>query len=108
MREIGLENYSAYRAHLEADPSEWLIFDECCHITISRFFRDRGIFDVVRRIVLPDIAARDSVCLPPVSRRTRPPIEYRLPASSENVYHPGQFKVRPGTPGLIDYVGGPS
>ena len=58
MRELGLDNYSAYRGHLEADPAEWRIFDECCHITISRFFRDRGIFEVVRRQVLPDIAAR--------------------------------------------------
>lgn len=58
MRDLGLDNYSAYRARLEADPSEWQIFDECCHITISRFFRDRGIFEVVRRVVLPDVAAR--------------------------------------------------
>jgi chemotaxis protein methyltransferase CheR len=58
MRALGLNSYSAYRARLEADPSEWQIFDECCHITISRFFRDRGVFEVVRRIVLPDIAAR--------------------------------------------------
>ena len=58
MRDLGLDNYSAYRARLEADPSEWRIFDECCHITISRFFRDRGIFEIVRRQVLPDIAAR--------------------------------------------------
>ena len=58
MRDLGLDNYSAYRGRLETDPSEWRIFDECCHITISRFFRDRGIFEVVRRQVLPDIAAR--------------------------------------------------
>ena len=58
MRELGLDNYSAYRARLEGDPSEWRIFDECCHITISRFFRDRGIFEVVRTRLLPDIAAR--------------------------------------------------
>ena len=58
MRDLGLDNYSAYRVRLEADPSEWQIFDECCHITISRFFRDRGIFEFVRRQVLPDIAAR--------------------------------------------------
>ena len=56
MRDLGLDNYSAYRVRLEADPSEWQIFDECCHITISRFFRDRGIFEGVRRQVLPDIA----------------------------------------------------
>jgi chemotaxis protein methyltransferase CheR len=58
MRDLGLDDYSAYRARLESDPSEWRVFDECCHITISRFFRDRGIFDVVRRVVLRDIAAR--------------------------------------------------
>ncbi len=33
-------------------------FDECCHITISRFYRDRGVFDTLLRRVLPDIAAR--------------------------------------------------
>ena len=58
MRDLGLENYSAYRARLEADLSEWRILDECCHITISRFFRDRGIFEIVRKQVLPAIAAR--------------------------------------------------
>lgn len=58
MRDLGLDNYSDYRARVEGNPSEWRILDECCHITISRFFRDRGIFEVVRRIVLPDIAAR--------------------------------------------------
>jgi len=58
MRDLGLDNYSAYRARLEADASEWRILDECCHITISRFFRDRGIFDVVRRQALPAIAER--------------------------------------------------
>ncbi len=58
MRDLGLDDYAAYRARLKADPSEWQIFDKYCHITISRFFRDRGIFEVVRRVVLPDVAAR--------------------------------------------------
>jgi chemotaxis protein methyltransferase CheR len=58
MHDLGLDDYSAYRARLETDPSEWRALDECCHITISRFFRDRGIFEVVRRRVLPDIAMR--------------------------------------------------
>jgi len=58
MRDLGLEDFSDYRARLEADPTEWVVFDDCCHITISRFFRDRGIFEVVRTRVLPDIAAR--------------------------------------------------
>lgn len=58
MDELQLDNFSAYRARLETDPAEWGILDECCHITISRFFRDRGMFEVFRSRVLPDIAAR--------------------------------------------------
>ncbi len=58
MRTLGLEDFSAYRARLEADPAEWRVFDGCCHITISRFFRDRGVFDALRTRVLPEIAAR--------------------------------------------------
>lgn len=56
--DLGLDGFTAYRAWLEADATEWRIFDECCHITISRFFRDRGVFEVVRTHVLPEIAGR--------------------------------------------------
>jgi chemotaxis protein methyltransferase CheR len=56
--ELGLNDLAAYRRWLEADPAEWCAFDECCHITISRFFRDRGVFEALRKQVLPDIAAR--------------------------------------------------
>ena len=45
MRDLGVDKFPDYRARLER------ILDECCHITISRFFRDRGVFEVVRRIV---------------------------------------------------------
>jgi len=58
MRDLGLDEFSAYRVRLEADPTEWRVFDDFCHITISRFFRDRGIFEKLRTRVLPDIAAR--------------------------------------------------
>lgn len=58
MRDLGLDNFPAYRARLESDPAEWSDLDECCHITISRFFRDRRVFDVLRAVVLPDIGAR--------------------------------------------------
>lgn len=58
MRDLHLPDLVAYQAHLIANPEEWKVFDECCHITISRFFRDRGVFDALRRRVLPSIAAR--------------------------------------------------
>ncbi len=56
--ELGLDDLAAYRRRLDADPAEWRAFDECCHITISRFFRDRGVFEVLRKRVLPEIATR--------------------------------------------------
>jgi len=58
MKELGLEGYSAYRQRLETDPEEWRVLDECCHITISRFFRDRDVFERLRRYVLPHIALK--------------------------------------------------
>jgi chemotaxis methyl-accepting protein methylase len=58
IRELGLDDLADYRRRLDADPAEWHAFDECCHITISRFFRDRGVFEVLRKRILPDIAAR--------------------------------------------------
>jgi chemotaxis protein methyltransferase CheR len=58
MHDLGLDDFAAYRARLETDPTEWRVFDEFCHITISRFFRDRGIFEVLRTRVLPDAAAQ--------------------------------------------------
>ena len=58
MKELGLEGYPAYRQRLEADPQEWRVLDEFCHITISRFFRDRDVFELLRSSILPDIARR--------------------------------------------------
>jgi chemotaxis protein methyltransferase CheR len=58
MSDLQLTDFAAYRTRLEADPSEWQILDQSCHITISRFFRDRGVFEALRKRVLVDIAAR--------------------------------------------------
>ncbi len=58
MNDLGLADLAAYRARLEADPAEWRVLDEFCHITISRFFRDKRVFEVLCRHVLPEIAAR--------------------------------------------------
>jgi chemotaxis protein methyltransferase CheR len=56
--DLGLTGFAAYRARLESDSGEWRVLDECCHITISRFFRDRRVFELLRRRVLPAVAAR--------------------------------------------------
>lgn len=53
---LGLADGSAYRRHLEAHPEEWAVLDACCRLPISRFYRDCGVFDGLRRAVLPALA----------------------------------------------------
>jgi chemotaxis protein methyltransferase CheR len=58
IRALGLDGFADYRSRLEQDPGEWYAFDECCRVTISRFGRDRGVFERLREGVLPDLARR--------------------------------------------------
>jgi chemotaxis protein methyltransferase CheR len=58
MKELGIEGFAAYRQRLDTHREEWTALDGLTHITISRFFRDKSIFEALERCVLPDIAAR--------------------------------------------------
>lgn len=57
LAELGLEDLSAYRDLLRRDPAEWKRLHAICRIPISRFYRDRGVFDAIGRRLLPDAAA---------------------------------------------------
>ena len=46
----------AYRAYLKAHPREWRAMAGCCRISISRFYRDRPVFDFLGETVLPKLA----------------------------------------------------
>ncbi|NUO47303.1 MAG: methyltransferase domain-containing protein [Polyangiaceae bacterium] len=59
-RELGLEDFEAYRAFLEESADEWKVLDSLCHVTISRFYRERAVFDLLRDDVFP---ARESAAL---------------------------------------------
>jgi len=56
MRELGLAEISAYRSYLQSHPGEWPVLDGLCRISISRFYRDRGVFDWLRDRLLPELA----------------------------------------------------
>lgn len=56
--DLGLPDAGAYRAYLEAHPEEWERLDAFCRIPISRFHRDRGVFEALAARVLPALAAR--------------------------------------------------
>lgn len=54
--ELGLPGIADYRACLQTQPEEWPRLDEMCRISISRFYRDRSVFDHLRDSVLPALA----------------------------------------------------
>ena len=56
--ELGLESVIAYRGYLDSHHEEWQILDSLCRITISRFYRDRVVFDALRTLILPFLARR--------------------------------------------------
>lgn len=56
VRELRLKDYKAYQAYLEIHADEWPVLDGLCRVTISSFFRDRGIFEGLRDEVLPRLA----------------------------------------------------
>lgn len=53
---LELPDLDAYRRLLETDPTEWRRLDSLCRITISRFCRDRPVFDWLERTGLPGLA----------------------------------------------------
>ena len=55
---LDLPGVAAYRSHLESNTGEWKALVLLCRVTISRFYRDRGVFDHISKVVLPRLAER--------------------------------------------------
>jgi chemotaxis protein methyltransferase CheR len=56
LKALQLADLAAYRAYLELHASEWEQLDALCRISISRFYRDKGVFECLERDVLPALA----------------------------------------------------
>ena len=54
--ELGMTDVSSYRRRLETDPDEAGVLDALCFVTISRFYRDRFVFDALAGTLLPRLA----------------------------------------------------
>jgi chemotaxis protein methyltransferase CheR len=54
--ELGLPGVVAYRDYLEKYPGEWTTLDTLCWISISRFYRDQGVFRQLETEILPQLA----------------------------------------------------
>ena len=55
---LGLEGFDEYRRYLEVHDSELRSLDGLCRVTISRFYRDRGVFEHLVREALPRLVGR--------------------------------------------------
>lgn len=53
--DLKLREAGAYRAYLEEHDDEWDVLAGLCRVTISRFWRDRAVFDALRATVLPEL-----------------------------------------------------
>ncbi len=51
--DLDLADLVGYRAYLASHPDEWPHLDAMCRITISRFYRDRVVFEAISSLVLP-------------------------------------------------------
>ena len=58
LKQLQLPDLASYRQYLRDQSQEWDIFDDCCRITISRFYRDQGVYRLLEREVLPLLAAQ--------------------------------------------------
>jgi chemotaxis protein methyltransferase CheR len=56
LQELRLESLEDYATLLEQDPGELHRFEGYCRIPISRFYRDRKVFDTLARVILPNLA----------------------------------------------------
>lgn len=56
IRELSLPDVSAYRDYLQRHADEWSVLDTFCRISISRFYRDRGVFEYLGSEMLRELA----------------------------------------------------
>ncbi len=57
--ELNLESVATYEEYLLDHGEEWAMVDRMCRITISRFYRDQGVFSSLAECVM----AGSSLCL---------------------------------------------
>jgi chemotaxis protein methyltransferase CheR len=68
MRALKLPGVAGYQAYLTEHAGEWSALEALCTIPISRFYRDRAIFDALGAQILPELAERAIARSPTVVR----------------------------------------
>lgn len=58
MRDLGMTRFPSYSDYLATHPDEWSTLRALCRVTISRFYRDHGVFRALETEVFPRLAER--------------------------------------------------
>lgn len=58
MKELGLQTVQEFQSYLDTHSKEWSVLETLCRISISRFYRDKRVFECLERNVLPHLAHR--------------------------------------------------
>ncbi len=56
LESLGLSSVGDYQTYLEIHPEEWGALDSFCWIPISRFYRDKSVFQFLEQELLPSLA----------------------------------------------------
>lgn len=54
---LGLSDINAYQHYLTRQPDEWQTLDTLCRVVITRFYRDKQVFDELAARVLPQLGS---------------------------------------------------
>jgi chemotaxis protein methyltransferase CheR len=55
MQDLGINNYHQYMKYIEEHTDEQRLFDSMLDITITRFWRDRGVFRLIETSIFPEL-----------------------------------------------------
>jgi chemotaxis protein methyltransferase CheR len=58
MMELGIKTIPEFQSYLTTHSAEWSELEKLCRISISRFYRDKKVFEGLERDVLPHLAQR--------------------------------------------------
>jgi chemotaxis protein methyltransferase CheR len=68
IRALKVNGVAAYQVYLDEHAGEWATLEALCSIPISRFYRDRAVFDALGEQILPELAERGTTRVPAVVR----------------------------------------
>jgi len=58
LESLSLSALADYQRYLETHPEEWPVLESSCWISISRFYRDKAVFEFLEREVCPTLACQ--------------------------------------------------